>query len=404
MSNTEDTIGWGEAIAKYPNLPISLKAYLEEMNGQDAYNVQTAALSRLPKGQFLRLPKDLILSVFDASVVGTATVRAEISTIQLLQIAALNYEICPSEDDSVKIKFAFLRAMAIKIGWRPDTNEVSYADPNTKALSSRVESLASWMVANPTDLDRLAEIAWVQPFFSRHVFHTSGHHYLTSMAGEYETKYQRLYSAALYSTHPEMLPKNLLYHTALHWIPPKLPTAFFELADTDSNACARVPNSIWVRRRAGPAGTALVCTTAAVIENMRAPGFAEDVEAVYPGAVEAINEAAEEIRKTPEAFHIVHQAYGLMPMSAAKRIILEKGTRAAKKLAAVAQGYINAYAGGSSLSLAKALKKHAEENPFLTKSCEQWFRGYIRGQREVKDLRSILAGKVTITERHLEEA
>jgi len=377
-------------------LPPELLELLTEINGQDAYNVEVDALSTIPKDQYLVLPDTLALNAFDAKVVGQGFGNETISFCELIQIAALNYMVCPAQEERTKIIFGFIRAFAVSIGWRVDNNEVKKVAWDVNVHSALGNRMTEWFTQNAILAAKLRTLAFMSPFFTRHMFHVSGHHYMAASTFEYNQKYNRLFVAAGMQDMLEVLPRDLLHHTVLHWILPAAPQKVLDLARVDSDVAARVPNSVFVRAGAGPAGTAIITTTAAVLESMAAPGFLRELEKIYPKEIQVIRESANQIHEAPPKFHLVCKAYGLAPLSKDEQTFLALAKVAAKKVAPVAQAYINAYARESSLGQARALAKHAAEDPFLLKTMEHWFRAYAKRQKDCVTMRELLIGDAEV--------
>jgi hypothetical protein len=373
-----------------------LLTLLTEINGQDTYDSTIAALTMLPKKQYLLIPDTYIMPAFDPNRVASAEAKFALSSQDFFNIAALNYSVVDDADETVRCVFALLRAFALAVGWTVSSGEVSKVDMSTVDLTQTMGIISRFMVNNPELVKLIERAAYIIPLLARHIFHTTGHHYLDHLKAEYDAKYMVLLNAILMPSIGSLLPKPILFHMALHWVTPALPAQFLKAAEADSRLIARIPNAIWLRRNASPAGSALISTSAAVLDSMSAPGFTKILTKVYPTEIASVQAAANLISEDPTKFHITSRAFGRAPLTADEVAIMEVAKRAARTIAPVCQAYINAYASQGSLASAAALKKVANESPYFLRVIEGWFRAFAKRQKEVTSLSNLLLGEVTI--------
>lgn len=383
-------------------VPAELESFLGEMDGQDTYDSTAAALTTLPKRQFMVLPDTLALDEFIASEVGTTIAKRRIARADLFHIAALNYGILTDADDSVRCTFALTRAFAVAVGWRITEGEVTRSTIKATELVTEHAKLTTFALNNPDTVKLIERAAYVLPMLMRQVFHTTGHHYLDHMKAEYEAKYAVILNAMLMPTIASLLPKSILYHTVLHWVSPKFVVEFYAAAENEPNVAARIPNALWMRRNAAPAGSALITTSTAVLESMDGPGFTKIIEKVYKKEIDEVRVMAKKVREDPNKYHITSRAYGVAALTVAERQAMEAAKTSAKVISPVCQAYINAYASQGSLAAAAALRKCALESPFFLRVIEQWFRAFAKKQKEVTSLADLLRGDVVVDSESLD--
>lgn len=350
----------------------AMEAYLTEVNGQDAYSVTSMALGTLKRSEYLVLP-DYMRGVrwpVKASAVGAAWDQASspVKFADFIHIYTLNKTAAKEAKDPVF--FGLLRAEAVKMGWYQGQSEVVYmpveADAVTTYLTDRVaieESIAAARSA-----------AFLIPFMAEQVFRTTGHHYLTGAADEYERKYQAMCNACLVPDMTRSLRASELWHWAMHWVSPRVAReALVALSGTP-----RLPNAIAIRANAAPAGTAIITTTDAVILAMESCNWAKEVKEHGGYDFDLIHATTKAIKADVTRYHNTYFAYGATQLTADEADTLAKAVSEAQKFAPIAQGFIDAMYSDSSLARAKALRKHADGAPGLYRRAVRVFRNLSR--------------------------
>jgi len=351
------------APAEAAALPILLAA-LAEVNGQDAYSTAATALGKLRRTEYLVLPLGVALAIVPIAEVGTLTSASLNDAQYLANVYALNKAIAPVGSNAVL--FGLIRMQAVAHGWATDQREIRYELPIPDAIAM----FAADVTANPAYLADAGVWAFLTPIIAEGVFRTTGHHYLTGQAADYDRKYEAVWRASLTPSPVPSFAPGVIYHTALHWVGPARARLVLEaLIGTD-----RIPNAIAIRSNAAPAGTAVVTTSAAVIDAFQASDL-HGLLAAHVGAdMTIVTTAAAAIRADPVAYHVTQVAYNRPARPPAIVAELEAAAAAAARIAWLTQGFINAMLGDAALSRAMALRKHAENNPMGLKRAERFFR------------------------------
>jgi hypothetical protein len=361
----------------------ALEVALREVNGQDAYSVTALSLGVLKREEYLVLPDYMdtsaALGVVPPENVGRdwANSQSDLTFEDFVHIYALNKEV--GKDTKDPVMFALIRAEAVKMGWFVNQAEVRYA-PVTVA-SFQIYAADATAISDGTERARTA--AYLVPMMTENVFRTTGHHYLTGMADEYERKYQALCSACLVPDLSRILRAGELWHKVLHWIGPQQARSVM----VSHLGGSLLPNAIAIRLNAAPAGTAIITTTAAVIDAMKACNWAKEVEAEGGFNFKKILDASKAIAGDVTRYHTAYFAYGVTPLTDEETAIRDEASAEAIRFAPCAQGFIEAMYSDSSLARAKALRKHAEANPGILRRAMRVFRHLSRADAET--IRSI---------------
>jgi hypothetical protein len=302
-----------------------------------------------------------------------------------VQIYALNKEAGKESKDP--IFFGLLRAEAVKMGWYQGQGEVVFVPPKADAIATYI---ADAQAVNDL-LTPARSTAFLVPFMAEYVFRTTGHHYLTGLADEYERKYMAMCSACLVPDMIKYLRASELWHWSMHWVSPRVARMALEALKTTE----RLPNAVGIRANAAPAGTAIVTTTAAVIDAMESCNWASEVESEGGFNFSKIKAATKEVKTHVAKYHAAYFAYGVAPPSAVEKANLAEAVTEAQKFAPIAQGFIDAMYADSSLAKAKALKKHADASPVLQRRALRVFRALSKADTdEISDIfRSTAADK-----------
>lgn len=374
--------GWtGEALTlvdsdEQRNALKSLLDQIYDFNGFEAYSVEEAALGRVKESEFLALPAGATIPLVEDVDVGAAGCR--INSRTFAEIYALNKARAPKSADP--IKYGLLRAEAVKVGWVEDQREIVRIPAPADAIATMLAD--SEAITKHVADARLA--AFLVPFAAEVVFRTTGHHFLSGLAATYIDKYKRLLGACLVGEIAEFLPPDVLYHHALHWVSPGKVWRVLQ----QQIAHDRIPEAIKLRSSAAPAGTAIITTTHAVILALEGGGFGPEVDAAYARQVEAVKAGTRIISEDPIKWHKVTAAYGVRAMTSDEKAWLEGVKVSAVQLAPLCQGFIEALFQKAALGQAKALKKHAMENPMLTQKFTRFFRA--QNKRGVGSLKEIV--------------
>jgi len=351
---------------------VNLLKELYIANGQDAYDAEAAAVGRLKQEEYLALPRDLKLPNIAPKDVGRAHVRDRFRMGDLAAIYYLNKKRAPPGENAVT--YAMMRMEAVKMGWVAGQKEVIRLDftEHAAAVAELVTDLAA--VKNQLTTFRLG--AFLIPLVCEHTFRTMGHHYISGMAVEYQTRYRKTLKACLASELMDLLQPSNLFHHVLHWVSPE--RAFNVLSA--QLATATLPDALVIRASAPPAGWALVTTTAAVISAMESSNVFSAIQEEFEENLDVIRNASATVRADVRKFHKAYFAYGIAPPAPGDLEALETAKEVATKFAPYAQGFIDGTLRDAALGQAQALKKHAELNPVAKAKAARFFRMLARSQ------------------------
>jgi len=342
--------------------------FLVTVNGYDAYNSEVAGLGTIPVAQYLQLPADLKITIFNSADVGKASNRAHLTTDELAKVYILNKAVCPVPADA--IKYATARVAAVEMGWVTDQTEITRVDTTTLNLAAFKTDFAQFKEFYPI----AQTYAFLQPIIAEFVFRTTGHHYLSGAGqGEgYRAKYHKLYTACLKPELSNFMETNIQLHNCLHWVGPARARSVL-LRQMDGPT---IPDAIKIRANAAPAGTALVTTTVAVLDLALPTKVEKAIEQHMGIDTKTLRGMAKELTFNPGKFHKTASAYGIAPLSDADKHLLEDALEMARKLAPVTLAIVEVFGRDTELAQAKALKKHSLSNPILTRR----LRNYMRDQ------------------------
>jgi hypothetical protein len=341
-----------------------LLSFLEDMNGQDAYNATGAARGALSRAHFLKLPIGHGIVEVPISEVGVFADSTVFPHSLTAQIYALNKAAFGTDERAMKI--ALIRVYMVRCGWLSGTYEVEEVAPLPDAIAIMSTDLPTIRRFD----DSARRLALLLPLAAEHTFRTMGHHYISAMGVEYSAKYQRFFNACVMPELTNFLPAEDLFHTVAHWT--SLARALAVAKSPARNSL--LPDAVKVRSTSAPAGTALVATTAAVLEAMDGAGLATALEEASGVSIAEIETVVEAIKADPAKFHTIPSAYGSTAPTASEAAAFVSVKSTCARIAPVIQGFLDALPSGSSLSAAKALAKHADVNPMLRKKAKVFFK------------------------------
>lgn len=342
----------------------TLADFLNLVNGTDAYDSRTIAVGKLSPDQYLQLPNTLRMSSVIPKNTGRNCDNATLSNEDFANVYIMNKAVFGTDERAIKI--ALLRTYAVSLGWYTSSYEVNYAVPPSDSAVLMEADLG--IIKRHTESARI--LASLLPFAAEFVFRTMGHHYLTGLSSEYETKYQKFFNACIQPNLTGFLAPSDLYHVALHWV--SLSDALTVAANSDSHEW--LPNAIVIRATAAPAGTAIIATSLAILDAMDGTGLKSALVKHSGTNIGVLEEVGFEIKKKPSDYHTIPSAYGSTGITDSAKADFENAKKAAIRLAPVLQGFLDALPNSSSLAQAKALAKHADTNPLLRKKAKVFFK------------------------------
>lgn len=367
------------------NAEQKLIAHFMEVNGQDAYDTESIALGKLKADEYLALPYGLALTDVAPEDVGRGSKIVSIGADAMAKIFALNHARAPAGCDANK--FALLRLEAVKMGMYNGQHEVIHlATP-----AGHHKTFLDGITALKDDLELYQKAAVIIPMCAEVVFRVYGHHYISSADADYSARYASLLKSCLIPEAASILPAPILYHTTFHWIGP---ARVWRIVNAQLNFNT-IPEAIKIRVKAAPAGTALITTTAAVIEAMAQSNIKDKLDEEGSFKLDKISEVADAIKADPARYHKTRTAYKVAPLSPAEESAVNDAMKAAIAFAPVAQGYIEALFTSAALGNARALSKHANQNPMMIKRAKAYFRALARNPaKSVKELLSTEVAKL----------
>jgi hypothetical protein len=369
--------GVAEDLSSLTTAQRELLDFLDEVNGQDAYSNEDAALGKVNRREYLVLPTGFTAPRVAAKDVGDSTVFKKFTKLQLAQIYALNKAAAPDGTDAKR--YAMLRMESVKMGWVSGQREIRRETPPAEAMNIFLTDIGE----ERDNLARYRTAAFLIPLVAEHTFRTMGHHYLTGEAASYEKRYQDTLRACLAVNVHGLLASGVQYHSLFHWVSPlrAREVLMSQLSTT------RIPDALAIRANAAPAGTALVTTTAAVLSAMRAADLFTEFKTAGNFDFDIIESVTKKVKQAPTTYHKTFYAYGVVAPTVKQREDLDKAKAEAGRFAPVAQAFIDAMFQDSALNNAKALKKHANDNPVLMRRAQKFFRALSRKEaRNISEL------------------
>lgn len=345
---------------------IALLKELYLANGQDAYDAEAAAVGRLKQEEYLALPTNMRLPAIMPVDVGKAHVRDRFKMVDLAAVYFLNKKRAPVGENA--IAYAMIRMEAVKMGWVTDQKEIIRLDFTD--IQASIAEFVTDLSTVKSSLPAFRLAAFMVPLVCEHTFRTMGHHYISGMAVEYQTRYRKTLKACLSLEIMDMLQPPNLFHHVLHWVSPQ--RAFNVLSSQLDKAT--LPDALVIRASAPPAGWALVTTTSAVISAMESSNVFQAISKEFGEDLTVIREASEMIRADVRKYHKAYFAYGVAPPDLNDLKRLELAKEVAIKFAPYSQGFIDGTLKDAALGQAQALRKHAELNPVAKAKAARFFR------------------------------
>jgi Skp family chaperone for outer membrane proteins len=348
-------------------------------NGQDAFDAEAAAVGRLKQEEYLAIPEGADLPTIKPIEVGRADTRKHFNAKILAAVYYLNKQRAPVGENA--ITYAMIRMEAVKMGWVQGQKEIIYVpfDKYTEALTEFATDLAGVK----TQLATLRLAAFLIPLVCEHTFRVTGHHYITGLATDYQTRYRKTLKACLSEEVMGLLQPATLFHHVLHWVSPaRSYNVLYSQLTTQT-----LPDAMVIRANSAPAGWAIITTTAAVLDAMESANVSEKVEEAFEGDLDEVQKMAKKIKGDVRKWHKAYYAYGVAPPSEKELEKMEEAKTTAVSFAPYAQGFIEGTLKDAALGQAQALKKHAELNPVAKSRAARFFRQLSRVEvKEVEDL------------------
>lgn len=369
--------------------------YLFELfNGQDTYSHERITIGPLRRKEFLVIPPDFKVPIVRPSDVMTKQARAHVDMRHFFQIAYLNSKVFEDAltDGNKDIAAGFVRAFIVQDGWLDpsDLYEVRRAESEEmpkkadlqafkkRIVNSKDENVVITSGSVIIDIEKCSKIAKLIPMAAELVFRTRGHHFITELADEYKQAYGNILKACLASDIITYFPPNYLFHKLAHFV--SVSRAYDVIQSGVDTNYTEVPRAIQIRAGATPAGTAVICSSVAVLAQMKNKFWWDELYKICKNDIDKIQEMNELIKSNPKKWHINNVAYRSPRLSPGETTKLEKARVSASSLAPIVQAYITATVDSSrgtvksSLVGIKAINKYAQTDAGLLRAMTSFFK------------------------------
>lgn len=365
---------------------------LNRINGQDAYTIEIAGVAPLAHSDHLILTDDIAVRMKSVSVsqIGHDSGITEEEWFQLvyLNAMALSSATKASEIKRTDWDIAILRANMVKYGLASMGNDgkangVRHNEIRTAAAPViDYEELIKELDPHMKHLDDLHTMALLAPVLANHMFLKTGHHYLND---SYDKMYEKLISSCQIADISNVIPYNMLFHKAIHWCGPlNARHLWLNLEEIGS-----LPAAMVLRKNSPPAGTALLCTTRAVIDHITKVEAFSDISNIYKEEIGVLRYVDDLVKADPTVYS--NQYHLFNHASCGKDDdVFKRASVAAKTLACVCQAYLDTICKNTRLSQAKALKNAADEQAFLKRQLVNYFKNVIDKMGDTASLKEIL--------------
>lgn len=366
---------------------------LEVLNGLESYRPDEIADEELKVADYMLIPVSLINKVVVRREEDIG-VKKLLSTVEILYVAALNAERLRASNHVDYVKIGLLRAIIANRGFQIATLPTELVDGvvlkgihtyrgeimvttavpdgwNSKKLSA-LTGISSEVAKeyNGTHGSDYSIMATLLPVFAAIQFQKTNHHY--PKGDEAKLAYEKHFnSCVLDSIEPDFNKQDVIY-TAVHWLGPYNG----EKWKTNLNRIGKLPRGMQVKINPTPAGTALIRTQLAVWDAISVFPGAKGLMDYYDADLEKLRIADDAIMQDRLSCHVFAKLFN--KISRLETNVIVEGAKAAARLAALAQGFIDAVAQKTDLARVKALRKHAENNIALLHIASAGFAGTLR--------------------------
>ncbi|KAK2703950.1 hypothetical protein QYM36_017714 [Artemia franciscana] len=248
------------------------------------------------------------------------------------------------------------------------------------------------------DIEKCSKVAKLIPMAAELVFRTRGHHYITDLSDEYKQAYSNILKACLAGDIVGYFPPNYLFHKIAHFV--SVNRAYDVIQTSVSTQATEVPRAIQIRAGATPAGTAVVCSSVAVIAQMRNKYWWNELYGLCKTDIEKIVNMNKLIKQDPRKWHINQVAYRCPRLTPSESSMLEDARMSVASLATIVQAYITAtvdsFRGTAKSSLVgiKAIAKYAQTDSGTLRAMTHFFKKSFSSAGRATNLTEVL-GKMS---------
>jgi hypothetical protein len=341
---------------------------LAETNGSDCYDAETFTLGMIEDSEYMLFPNSMKWTEVDNNVVCCSFAKQDPNPIIMAMIYALNKEQARSlgMSDEEQIKWGVIRCQAYAAGWFAGQRYTRYATPPTN-------SIEVWKRDWP-EIAKYKARAWklvgFLPFCHELSFRQSCSTWTLASSADYEKRVKAMAQSANCSDAVELLPGKWLHKSALRWIGIRKVMGVLKRTE-NRQAIHRIFD---IRSRACPAGQAVLSAAAAVIKHMEAAGCWQAIKAVTKWSDENILTQLPLVTADPYKYHLMFEAYGIDPPTAAERTANKNALTDAEIFAPILQAYAVIYLANDPISKNKVLNKFAVASGAIYQKYKKFFR------------------------------
>jgi len=418
------------------DLTSQIQAAIDAINGAATFDEKEIIDETIVETTYLILPYS---GLYEAQQVENITKKRNIPKNDIITIVYMNYVhlIANGVAKDKAIKIALVRAgIVANGGYFPDENDVTKAahtyrseikflkDPdvvapltilfrdaegNDKTMTYSADLIATLKadkreytvsgitlvlppehtdfpsLMNAVQKETLTKMIKYLPILAHMAFVKFEHHYIDN--AYFKESYAKQFKSLKMFTEEAGWNHADVIYPSVHWMGPYVMRKWCE------NLLAEdlMPRPLSIKFPLIPAGTALICSTVAVLNAAGAiPGFNAFYE-VYATQWNLMTQAVHDIKLAPYKFHTRADLFD----EDSAEDSLNPAKNAAAQLAPAAQAFINRYAQGTDLARIQAIKKHAQNNLGLLRRYEAIFAGnavQARTAARVKPMRELIEG------------
>jgi len=365
----------------------TLRNVLVNLNGEGNYHAVGSTIGFLPQNEYFRITQEILNRVHYGGANACMARRSD-EIMDLALVAALQYEKLEAVILNVEHRLyvsiiralIFLRGPLNAQGVAPNVirNEVEIVENGP--ANETVTIFTNWFRdnANNAILSDLNELSIFAPIFASIQFIKTNHHYITG--SDYDTAYDNHFRSATKSHLRNILPYNLLFHTAIHWMGPYAGRVF-SLHMLEANF---LPDGTSKKVQSAPAGCAVLTSVLAVFHAMSSLPIYQYFEEAFGERIDRMRVMREEIMRHPTAFHLHATLFGTPSRRNEANFV--NAIRDAESLTCFTQAFVDAMCAGSPLGGVKTMKKHAENNHGVYIIATAGFRRWSRNLRQTADI------------------
>lgn len=371
----------------------ALKELLADVNGQDAYDVELAGVAPLSKSDYLILPGTLKarLTNFPIKDIGLSKLVNEAEWAQIVWLNALSIGKVTKISDVRKphLVSAMLRAYLVELGYcnlgddgkarYVTCNEITFVNSPVKVHYKELNDVIDNFGIKIAPIKALA--CYAPSMMSSHFLKT-GHHFLSGVSPKY---YEKLFNSCMIQGLANILPFDILFHQAMHWIGPANARSGWENIIKHEKPI----KALELRFNSSPAGSALITTSYAVMQHIaRFERFAY-AATYFKERIDKVKVVVDKINLDATVYSQNYKLFGHRNSPLNSKEYLD-AVEAAKTISVICQAYIETISKGTRLASAKVLKNHADDNIMVKKSMISFFKAASEDIGDIKTMKNAI--------------